>query len=107
MCTIIILTFIFKFKATTVAYPAPRPIAPPGPFSSQGNPVNLAASISANINTNLPGTGLVASGPTSGQTIGSSNSSLPPQKQRVFTGTITKLCSDFGFVDEDVFFQTR
>ncbi|XP_076053970.1 cell division cycle and apoptosis regulator protein 1-like isoform X3 [Oratosquilla oratoria] len=29
-----------------------------------------------------------------------------PQKQRVFTGTITKLCADFGFVDEDVFFQT-
>ena len=28
-------------------------------------------------------------------------------KQRVFTGTITKLHDNFGFVDEDVFFQTR
>lgn len=28
-------------------------------------------------------------------------------KQRVFTGTITKVHDSFGFVDEDVFFQTR
>ena len=27
-------------------------------------------------------------------------------KQRVFTGTVTKLHDNFGFVDEDVFFQT-
>ena len=26
--------------------------------------------------------------------------------QRVFTGTVTKLHDNFGFVDEDVFFQT-
>ena len=37
----------------------------------------------------------------------------PPQQQgqqqasqRVFTGTVTKLHDNFGFVDEDVFFQT-
>ncbi|KAK3583028.1 hypothetical protein CHS0354_005674, partial [Potamilus streckersoni] len=29
-----------------------------------------------------------------------------PPKQRVFTGTITKLHDNFGFVDDDVFFQT-
>lgn len=28
-------------------------------------------------------------------------------KQRVFTGTVTKVHDNFGFVDEDVFFQTR
>lgn len=28
-------------------------------------------------------------------------------KQRVFTGTVTKLHENFGFVDEDVFFQIR
>lgn len=28
-------------------------------------------------------------------------------KQRVFTGSVTKLHDNFGFVDEDVFFQTR
>ncbi|NP_001090254.1 cell division cycle and apoptosis regulator protein 1 [Xenopus laevis] len=28
-----------------------------------------------------------------------------PQKQRVFTGVVTKLHETFGFVDEDVFFQ--
>ena len=32
----------------------------------------------------------------------------PPQTQRrVFSGTVTKLQDNFGFVDEDVFFQTR
>jgi hypothetical protein len=29
------------------------------------------------------------------------------QKQRVFTGTVTKLHDNFGFIDEDVFFQTK
>ena len=29
------------------------------------------------------------------------------KQQRLFTGTITKLHDNFGFVDEDVFFQTR
>ena len=28
-------------------------------------------------------------------------------KQRVFTGIVTKLHDNFGFIDEDVFFQTR
>ncbi|XP_025107133.1 cell division cycle and apoptosis regulator protein 1-like isoform X3 [Pomacea canaliculata] len=28
------------------------------------------------------------------------------QKQRVFTGTVTKLHDNFGFIDEDVFFQS-
>ena len=35
---------------------------------------------------------------------------VPPgggAKQRVFTGTVTKLHDNFGFVDDDVFFQTR
>ena len=31
----------------------------------------------------------------------------PPPKQRVFTGIVTKVHDNFGFVDEDVFFQTR
>jgi len=29
------------------------------------------------------------------------------KQQRVFTGTVTKVSDNFGFVDEDVFFQTR
>ncbi|KAL8587387.1 hypothetical protein ACOMHN_062121 [Nucella lapillus] len=29
------------------------------------------------------------------------------QKQRVFTGNVTKLHENFGFIDEDVFFQTN
>ena len=31
---------------------------------------------------------------------------LGQPSQRVFTGTVTKLHDNFGFVDEDVFFQT-
>ena len=31
----------------------------------------------------------------------------PGASQRVFTGTVTKLHDNFGFVDEDVFFQTN
>nr|ATX63074.1 apoptosis regulator protein 1 [Locusta migratoria] len=30
----------------------------------------------------------------------------PSPKQRVFTGTVTKVHDNFGFIDEDVFFQT-
>jgi len=29
------------------------------------------------------------------------------QQQRLFTGTVTKLHDNFGFIDDDVFFQTR
>lgn len=32
---------------------------------------------------------------------------LQQPKQRVFTGAVTKLHDNFGFVDEEVFFQTR
>lgn len=35
------------------------------------------------------------------------NVSASSTKQRVFTGTVTKVHDNFGFVDEDVFFQTR
>ncbi|CAG5106108.1 Similar to ccar1: Cell division cycle and apoptosis regulator protein 1 (Xenopus laevis) [Cotesia congregata] len=35
------------------------------------------------------------------------NVSSPSTKQRVFTGTVTKVHDNFGFVDEDVFFQTN
>lgn len=35
------------------------------------------------------------------------NVSSPSPKQRVFTGTVTKVHDNFGFVDEDVFFQTK
>ncbi|KAK9721467.1 DBC1 [Popillia japonica] len=34
------------------------------------------------------------------------NTANPSTKQRVFTGTVTKVHDNFGFVDEDVFFQT-
>lgn len=35
------------------------------------------------------------------------NNANPGTKQRVFTGTVTKVHDSFGFVDEDVFFQTN
>lgn len=55
----------------------------------------MGNNIATNIQTNIQ------------NSIASTNAAQQPQKQRVFTGTITKLCADFGFVDEDVFFQTR
>lgn len=39
-------------------------------------------------------------------TIQQQNTSNTSTKQRVFTGTVTKVHDNFGFVDEDVFFQT-
>ncbi|CAL4150876.1 unnamed protein product, partial [Meganyctiphanes norvegica] len=83
-------------QVTTVSYPTPRALAPQG-FNPAATPSNLNPALAATgipnvTNANIPGTNS-----TSGQ---------QPQKQRVFTGTITKLCADFGFVDEDVFFQT-
>lgn len=81
-------------QVTAVTYPAPRALAPPGAFNPAATPSNLAT-IAPNLQTNIQ------------NNIASSSNNQQPQKQRVFTGTITKLCADFGFVDEDVFFQTR
>lgn len=55
-----------------------------------------------------PGLGSVTTGPGPGPgsvqvQASQANSST---KQRVFTGTVTKVHDNFGFVDEDVFFQT-
>uniref|UniRef100_A0A1S4M362 Ccar1, putative n=1 Tax=Ixodes scapularis TaxID=6945 RepID=A0A1S4M362_IXOSC len=56
-------------------------------------PANLTYPTQARI-LGAPPTGVPAPGPA------------PSAKQRVFTGTVTKLHDNFGFVDEDVFFQT-
>jgi len=34
-------------------------------------------------------------------------SAVSQQQHRVFTGVVTKLQDNFGFIDDDVFFQTR
>jgi len=34
-------------------------------------------------------------------------SATAQQQRRVFTGVVTKQLDDFGFIDDDVFFQTR
>ena len=44
------------------------------------------------------------------QQVSSTTQSSPSQqqpKQRVFTGTVTKVMDTFGFIDEDVFFQMK
>lgn len=61
----------------TVTYPNPRALNP-NAFQTQG--MNTVSSVQ-----------------------GSGNAGT---KQRVFTGTVTKVHDSFGFVDEDVFFQT-
>jgi len=40
------------------------------------------------------------------QNMGASNGT-PQQQNRVFTGTVTKLHENFGFIDDDVFFSTN
>ncbi len=37
---------------------------------------------------------------------GATLSAGPQANQRVFTGTVTKLHDNFGFIDDEVFFQT-
>ena len=55
------------------------------------------------LNSNAFGSGPLSQQPPPNQ---QSPSNQPP-KQRVFTGTVTKVHDNFGFVDEDVFFQMR
>lgn len=62
------------------------------PIGAQGIPVAVTAA-SSQLNVSYPSGGR--------QTQGSQ------PKQRVFMGIVTKLHDTFGFVDEDVFFQTR
>lgn len=67
----------------TVSYPT-RALNTAAFGTAQVNPVgnNTGSANNANNNANVP-------------------------KQRVFTGSVTKVQDNFGFVDEDVFFQTR
>lgn len=69
----------------TVSYPT-RTLSL-GPYSS-GN------------NTNSQSSGMSGGG-------GNVSNSAGASKQRVFTGTVTKVQDNFGFVDEEVFFQSR
>ncbi|XP_008576699.1 PREDICTED: cell division cycle and apoptosis regulator protein 1 [Galeopterus variegatus] len=63
------------------------------------SPVGLPTSLS--LSTPQPAAQITVSYPTPR----SSQQQTQPQKQRVFTGVVTKLHDTFGFVDEDVFFQ--
>lgn len=45
--------------------------------------------------------------PQVGQPTRQSNSPPPGRNQRTFVGVVTKLMETYGFVDEDVFFQTK
>uniref|UniRef100_A0A8D1I1M8 Cell division cycle and apoptosis regulator 1 n=1 Tax=Sus scrofa TaxID=9823 RepID=A0A8D1I1M8_PIG len=69
-------------------------------YSVQQQPaVGLPTSLS--LSTPQPAAQITVSYPTPR----SSQQQTQPQKQRVFTGVVTKLHDTFGFVDEDVFFQ--
>lgn len=85
MCQVFNLTvFLFGFQlygqSNTVSYPVPRAL-----------------------NSNAFGSGPISQQPPPNQQPPSNQ----PPKQRVFTGTVTKVHDNFGFVDEDVFFQMR
>ncbi|XP_006514060.1 cell division cycle and apoptosis regulator protein 1 isoform X2 [Mus musculus] len=61
----------------------------------------VALPTSLSLSTPQPAAQITVSYPTPR----SSQQQTQPQKQRVFTGVVTKLHDTFGFVDEDVFFQ--
>lgn len=66
-------------QVATVSYPAPRTL---NTNAFQQSVANVAQQVQQNVNSSST-------------------------KQRVFTGTVTKVHDNFGFVDEDVFFQIR
>ncbi|XP_064458462.1 cell division cycle and apoptosis regulator protein 1-like isoform X2 [Ornithodoros turicata] len=94
-------------QATTVlsqpgiALPASLATTAPVGTASMGLPGGLTASPAANMSYTTQQRLLGATPTGVPAPIGT-----PSQKQRVFTGTVTKLHDNFGFVDEDVFFQT-
>ncbi|XP_050051013.1 cell division cycle and apoptosis regulator protein 1-like isoform X1 [Dermacentor andersoni] len=66
-----------------------------------------AASLAASGGASLGyGTTQAAAARLLGAAAATTGVTTPSTKQRVFTGTVTKLHDNFGFVDEDVFFQT-
>ncbi|KAL3177290.1 hypothetical protein MRX96_009973 [Rhipicephalus microplus] len=66
-----------------------------------------AASLAASGGASLGyGTTQTAAARLLGAAAATSGVTSPSSRQRVFTGTVTKLHDNFGFVDEDVFFQT-
>ncbi|EMP40572.1 Cell division cycle and apoptosis regulator protein 1 [Chelonia mydas] len=69
-------------------------------YSVQQQPT-VALPTSLSLSTPQPAAQITVSYPTPR----SSQQQTQPQKQRVFTGVVTKLHDTFGFVDEDVFFQ--
>ena len=73
--------------AVGISYPAPRAVNP------GGFPGNILQQQQAAVA--VMGHALNSAGPGPGQ-----------PNQRVFTGTVSKLHDNFGFVDDDVFFQT-
>jgi hypothetical protein len=74
-----------------ITYPAPRSLHAAGSFTNQ--PPLMANVVPPVAAANLPN---------------QANTSNPPQtKQRVFTGTITKLHENFGFIDGEIFFQMK
>merc|ERR1719430_670793 len=75
-------------QAVGISYPAPRGVAPGGFLPNILQQQQAAMSVMGNVQTSQQGPG-------------------PGQpSQRAFSGTVTKLHDNFGFVDDDVFFQT-
>merc|ERR1719242_2697556 len=76
-------------QVTGISYPAPRGVAPGGFLPNILQQQQAAMSVMGNVQTSQQGPG-------------------PGQpSQRAFSGTVTKLHDNFGFVDDDVFFQHR
>lgn len=92
-------TSLASTQVATVSYPAPRllaqtaPYQAPQPHPHQSTPIQQAAAAAAAIVQQHQAT--------------QQQHQATTQQQRIFTGTVTKLHDNFGFVDDDVFFQMK
>lgn len=94
-------TSLATTQVATVSYPAPRLLAQTTqyqaaqPHPHQSTVVQQAAAAAA---------AAVVQQHSAAQ---QQHQATQQPQQRIFTGTVTKLHENFGFVDDDVFFQMR
>lgn len=91
-------TSLATTQVATVSYPAPRLLAQTTQYQApQPHPQSTAIQQAA----------AAAAAVVQQHSAQQQHQATQQQQQRVFTGTVTKLHENFGFIDDDVFFQIR
>lgn len=85
-------------QVATVSYPAPRLLAQTTQYQApQPHPQSTAMQQAA----------AAAAAVVQQHSAQQQHQATQQQQPRVFTGTVTKLHENFGFIDDDVFFQIK